>query len=55
MKTFVMTIFVVAITGTVATSMQKQKNIKFEKQQKRVDSMLIVANRLDAELNKISK
>jgi hypothetical protein len=55
MKTFVMTIFVVAITGTVATSMQKQDNIKFEKQEQRVDSMLIVANRLDAQLNQISK
>lgn len=56
MKTFLITIGCVIFAGTFlsSNSVQSQKK-EFETQSKRVDSMIVQVDKIDARLNKIAK
>ena len=55
MKVFLLTIGTIIITGSIATTLQAEKNINFDKQENRVDSMIVVVDKIDRQLNQISK
>lgn len=55
MKVFIYTIGTILLTGSIAATLQSEKNINFEKQHNRVDSMLVVVEKIDVQLTEISK
>lgn len=56
MKTFTLTLLAIVLTGSFMTIEEKPKEqLTYEQQTKRVDSMIIVVDKLDAQLTQINK
>lgn len=56
MKTFLITIVCIFFAGGIFSSFEvRDQQKQFDLQQKRVDSMLVQVDKIDARLNKISK
>jgi len=56
MKTFTLTLILIVITGGFITIEDKPKQqLSYEQQTKKVDSMIVVVDKLDAQLTQINK
>lgn len=56
MKTFLVTIVCIVFAGSFLSSVEvTNEQKKFEAQEKRVDSMIVQVNKIDAQLTQINK